>query len=153
MVEEGVKPNGLTIVSALSACAKSGALEAGRKIRDIITNNGIRLNIAVANALVDMYAKCGYIESASLVFSGLKEKDIRTWSIMIWGWAIHGHVDKALRCFEQMRLAGIKPDGVSFLAVLTGCSHAGRMEFVPAKITGELVIFYFEFGVTVTAIK
>ncbi|KAK4356838.1 hypothetical protein RND71_022448 [Anisodus tanguticus] len=128
MVEEGVKPNGLTIVSALSACAKSGALEAGRKIRDIITNNGIRLNIAVANALVDMYAKCGYIESASLVFSGLKEKDIRTWSIMIWGWAIHGHVDKALRCFEQMRLAGIKPDGVSFLAVLTGCSHAGRVD-------------------------
>ncbi|XP_059275876.1 pentatricopeptide repeat-containing protein At1g04840 [Lycium ferocissimum] len=128
MVEEGIKPNGLTTVSALSACAKTGALEAGRKIHDSITNNGLHLNVAVANALVDMYAKCGYIESASLVFSRLKEKDIRTWSIMIWGWAIHGHVDKALRCFEQMRLAGIKPDGVSFLAVLTGCSHAGHVD-------------------------
>ncbi|TMW96562.1 hypothetical protein EJD97_007157 [Solanum chilense] len=128
MVEEGVKPNGLTVVSALSACAKTGALEAGKKIHDNIVNNGLHLNAAVGNALLDMYAKCGYIESASLVFSGLKEKDIRTWSIMIWGWAIHGHVDKALRCFEQMRLTGIKPDGVSVLAVLTGCSHAGRVD-------------------------
>ncbi|XP_060207418.1 pentatricopeptide repeat-containing protein At1g04840-like [Lycium barbarum] len=128
MVEEGIKPNGLTTVSALSACAKTGALEAGRKIHDSVMNNGLHLNVAVANALVDMYAKCGCIESASLVFSRLKEKDIRTWSIMIWGWAIHGHVDKALRCFEQMRLAGIKPDGVSFLAVLTGCSHAGHVD-------------------------
>ncbi|XP_016479905.2 pentatricopeptide repeat-containing protein At1g04840-like [Nicotiana tabacum] len=128
MVEEGTKPNGLTVVSALSACAKTGALEAGRKIHENISNNGLHLNVAVGNALLDMYAKCGYIESASLVFSGLKEKDIRTWSIMIWGWAIHGHVDKALKCFEQMKLAGIKPDGVSFLAVLTGCSHAGRVD-------------------------
>ncbi|KAF3668682.1 Pentatricopeptide repeat-containing protein [Capsicum annuum] len=128
MVDEGVKPNGLTVVSALSACARTGALEAGRKIRDSITNSGLHLNVAVGNALLDMYAKCGYIESASLVFSGLKEKDIRTWSIMIWGWAIHGHVDKALRCFEQMRSTGIKPDGVSVLAVLTGCSHAGRVD-------------------------
>ncbi|CAN4090890.1 unnamed protein product [Withania somnifera] len=128
MVEEGVKPNGLTVVSALSACAKTGALEAGRKIHDSIRNNGLHLNAAVGNALIDMYAKCGYIESASLVFSGLKEKDIRTWSIMIWGWAIHGHVDKALRYFEQMRMTGIKPDGVSVLAVLTGCSHAGWVD-------------------------
>ncbi|XP_009768191.1 pentatricopeptide repeat-containing protein At1g04840-like [Nicotiana tabacum] len=128
MVEEGTKPNGLTVVSVLSACAKTGALEAGRKIHENISNNKLHLNVAVGNALLDMYAKCGYIESAGLVFSGLKEKDIRTWSIMIWGWAIHGHVDKALRCFEQMRLAGIKPDEVSFLAVLTGCSHAGRVD-------------------------
>ncbi|KAK4341546.1 hypothetical protein RND71_040047 [Anisodus tanguticus] len=128
MAEEGIKPNSLTIVSALSACEKTGALEAGRKIHDSITNNVVRLNVVLGNALLDMYAKCGYIESASLVFSGLKEKDIRTWSIMIWGWEIHGHVDKALRCFEQMRLAGIKPDRVSFLAVLTGCSHAGRVD-------------------------
>ncbi|MCD7451405.1 hypothetical protein HAX54_011713 [Datura stramonium] len=128
MEEEGTKPNGLTVVSALSACARTGALEAGRKIHDSITNNELRLNTVVANALLDMYVKCGYVESANLVFSGLREKDIRTWSIMIWGWAIHGHVDKALRCFGQMRLAGIKPDGVSFLAVLTGCSHAGRVD-------------------------
>lgn len=44
------------------------------------------------------------------------------------GLGIHGHVDKALGCFKQMRLAGIKPNGVSIFAVLTGCSHAGRVD-------------------------
>ncbi|KAL2469487.1 Pentatricopeptide repeat-containing protein [Abeliophyllum distichum] len=75
-----------------------------------------------------MYAKCGYIESASQVFGEMKEKSIRTWSVMIWGWGIHGHVEKALRYFEMMKLTGVKPDEVAFLAILTACSHAGQVD-------------------------
>lgn len=105
--KEGARANELTIVSALSACAKIGALEAGKKIYDYVSNYGFQLNVAVGTALVDMYAKCGYIESASQVFGEMKEKDVRTWSVMIWGWGIHGHIEKALRYFEMMKLSGL----------------------------------------------
>ncbi|CAK9179792.1 unnamed protein product [Ilex paraguariensis] len=128
MLVEGVRPNDLTIVSALSACAKTGALEAGVRIHNYISSNGFKLNRAIGTALVDMYAKCGHIDSASRIFGETKEKDLRTWTVMVWGWAIHGHVEHALQCFDKMKLAGVKPDEVVFLAVLTACAHAGRVE-------------------------
>ncbi|KAL5848555.1 hypothetical protein ACOSQ4_006568 [Xanthoceras sorbifolium] len=128
MLDEGVRANDLTIVSALSASAKIGALEAGLHIHDYISSGGFRLNVAIGTALVDMYAKCGNIEAASLVFGKTKEKNLLTWTAMIWGWAIHGRVEQAFQCFKQMMYSGIKPDGIVFLAILTACSHSGKVD-------------------------
>ncbi|GLU08695.1 hypothetical protein SLE2022_255920 [Rubroshorea leprosula] len=127
MLEEGVRPNDLTVVSALSACGKIGALEAGVRIHNYLKHNGFQLKKAVGNALVDMYAKCGNIEAASKVFVETKDKDILTWSVMIWGWAIHGRFQQAIEYFKQMMYSGIKPDEVVFLALLTACTHAGQV--------------------------
>ncbi|KAJ0036078.1 hypothetical protein Pint_25482 [Pistacia integerrima] len=127
MLEEGVKANDHSVVTALSASAKVGALEAGLRIHNYISRNGFRLNVAIGNALVDMYAKCGNIEAASLVFDETKEKDIVTWTAMIWGWAIHGHFERAIQCFKEMMYSGIKPDGIVFLAILTAFSYAGQV--------------------------
>lgn len=128
MLEEGVRPNAFTIVSALSACAKIGGLEAGLRIHKYIKDNGLHLTEALGTALVDMYAKCGNIESASEVFGETEQKSIRTWTVMIWGWAIHGHSEQAIACFKQMMFAGIKPDEVVFLALLTACMHSGQVD-------------------------
>ncbi|KAF8388440.1 hypothetical protein HHK36_027110 [Tetracentron sinense] len=128
MLEVGVCPNDHTVVSALSACARIGALDAGVRIHDYVSNKGFWLNRVIGTALVDMYAKCGKIESASRVFCETKEKDLLTWSVMIWGWAIHGCSEQALKCFEKMKSTGIKPDEVVFLAILTACSHSGLVD-------------------------
>ncbi|CAI0380236.1 unnamed protein product [Linum tenue] len=128
MLEENVRPNDFTVVSALSACAKIGAVEAGLRIHKYIKDNRFRLNAAIGTALVDMYAKCGNIESASQVFSETKERDILTWSVMIWGWALHGRFQQAVQCSKQMLRSGIKPDEVVFLALLTACTHAGQVD-------------------------
>ncbi|KAK9287802.1 hypothetical protein L1049_016243 [Liquidambar formosana] len=128
MLDEGVRPNDLTVVSALSACAKIGALKTGVGIHTYLSSNGFWLNREIGTALVDMYAKCGNIETASRVFSKTKEKDLLTWSVMIWGWAIHGCFEEALQCFEKMKSTGIKPDGAVFLAILTACSHSGQVK-------------------------
>lgn len=125
--EEDLRPNNLTIVSALSACAKIGALDAGERINNCLSKNGFQLNIAVGNALIDMYAKCGNIQTASTVFGDTKEKDILTWTVMIWGWAIHGGFQQAIQCFKEMMYSGLKPDEVVFLALLTACTHAGQV--------------------------
>lgn len=108
MLEEGVRPNDITIVSALSACAKIGALEAGIRIHNYLSNNGFFVTKVIGNALVDTYAKCGNIEAASEVFADMKQKDLLTWSIMLWGWAIHGHHGQVLQYFKQMRSKGVE---------------------------------------------
>ncbi|KAI3706222.1 hypothetical protein L6452_23818 [Arctium lappa] len=128
MLEEGVKPNDQTVVSALLACAKAGALETGVRIHDYISSNGVTLKRGIMAALVDMYAKCGSIEKASSIFDMGEEKDLRTWSVMIWGCAINGYLDKALQYFNKMKSTGIKPDGVVFLAIITACLHAGNVD-------------------------
>ncbi|XP_039029819.1 pentatricopeptide repeat-containing protein At1g04840-like [Hibiscus syriacus] len=128
MLEVGLRPNDLTLVSALSACAKIGALKAGVSIHRYIVENGFQFNQAIATALVDMYSKCGNIQSADKVFEETKEKDIRTWSVMIWGWAIHGFYGQVIQCFKNMIFSGIKPDAVVFLALLTACSHTGLVD-------------------------
>ncbi|XP_058093302.1 pentatricopeptide repeat-containing protein At1g04840 [Magnolia sinica] len=128
MLDEGVKPNDYTVISALSACARIGALDAGIQIHEYVLGNGFRINRDLGNALVDMYSKCGEIECASRVFCQIKEKDLLTWSVMISGWATHGCCGEALRCFEEMKSAGIYPDEVVFLAVLMACSHSGLVD-------------------------
>lgn len=115
MLEEGARPNDYTIVSALSACAKVGALDAGLRIHNYLSSNGFRLNLTIGTALVDMYAKCGNIESAGEVFCETKEKGLLTWSVMIWGWAIHGHFKKAILYFEWMKSTGFNSYRVCYL--------------------------------------
>lgn len=107
MLDEGVRANDHAIVSALSACAKVGALEAGVRVHNYISSNGFVLNGAIGTALVNMYAKSGNIEAASLVFGETKQKDLLTWTAMIWGWAIHGRYERAIQCFKQMMYSGI----------------------------------------------
>lgn len=107
MLQEDVEPNEITFVSALSLSAKIGALEMGACIHQCLLRRGRGRNSwAVRNALLDMYAKCGDIRSASKLFVEVGERDLLTWSIMIWAWALHGCLENALDCFERMKSTG-----------------------------------------------
>lgn len=124
-----LKPNDFTIVSALIACARMGALESGVWIHRYITRNDFQLNKQIGAALVEMYAKCGRIQSASQVFEKISHKDLITWSSMISGWAMHGDWQNSVQYFEDMvKTSKIMPDNVVFLSVLMACSHSGMVE-------------------------
>lgn len=61
------------------------------------------MDLALGTALVDMYAKCGSIESATKVFQELPEKDVMTWTALILGFAMSGLGEKALKYFNEMQ--------------------------------------------------
>eukprot|EP01018_Ginkgo_biloba_P030327 Gb_08618 [translate_table: standard] len=125
MQQEDVTPNAVTIAIILSACACLAALQLGKEIHDYIIRTGLQSIIFVANALIDMYAKCGSIEVAGYVFDQMSVRDVVSWNAMIMGYGIHGYGQDALTHFEQMQQAGIKPDHITFIGVLSACSHAG----------------------------
>lgn len=106
MLEAGVKPNDQTLVSSLAACARIGDLESGKRIHNYMSLNRFKVNNAIGSAVVEMYSKCGDIESASKVFSKVKEKDLLCWSVMINGWAVHGFYDQAIQYFDRMKSTG-----------------------------------------------
>eukprot|EP01018_Ginkgo_biloba_P018893 Gb_18914 [translate_table: standard] len=124
----GIKPNSVTIASVLPACGRVAALQQGKEIHDHTIRNGLETNILVGNALMDMYAKCGCLEFAHHVFDKMSERDVISWNAMIVGYGMHGHGEEALTIFQQMQQAGMKPNRVTFISVLSACSHAGLVD-------------------------
>ncbi|XP_054794671.1 pentatricopeptide repeat-containing protein At5g61800-like [Prosopis cineraria] len=122
-----LRPDNIALVSVLSACAQLGELEQGKIVHEYITRNGIRVDSFLTTALVDFYAKCGCLEAARTIFDSSADKNVFTWNAMLAGLAMHGKGSILLDYFFRMIGAGIQPDGVSFLAVLMGCSHAGLL--------------------------
>ncbi|XP_020102265.1 pentatricopeptide repeat-containing protein At3g56550 [Ananas comosus] len=118
-----------TAVALLSACAHVGALDFGTWVHEFADKKGfVERNVFVGNALVDMYAKCGSLEKARHVFDRMPSRDIFTWNSMIAGLGIHGRGEEAIAFFERMLVAGVKPNAISFLGLLMGCSHQGLVD-------------------------
>lgn len=128
MEQARLKPDDGTLISILAACAESGILCLGKKIHDTIYRSRYRCSTKVSNALIDMYAKCGCLESAFVVFNGMAKKDIVSWNSMIQGLAVHGHGKKALELFSGMVHEGFEPDKYTLIGLLCACTHAGLVE-------------------------
>ncbi|XP_073315315.1 pentatricopeptide repeat-containing protein At3g09040, mitochondrial isoform X1 [Primulina huaijiensis] len=123
-----VMPDQATFASVLRACSVLASLEEGRKIHSIIFHIGYDEDEVTGSALVDMYAKCGDVKSSALVFVAMViKKDIISWNSMIVGYAKNGFAQNALKIFDEMKQENVKPDEITFLGVLTACSHAGMV--------------------------
>lgn len=121
----GMEPDEISIVSVLPACAHLGALELGKWIHVYADKNKVLSRICICNALIEMYAKCGCVEGARRLFDWMPERDVISWSTMIAGLANHGRAGEAIGLFEEMDSAGVKPNSVTFLGLLSACAHAG----------------------------
>ncbi|GAB4841431.1 hypothetical protein Ancab_022152 [Ancistrocladus abbreviatus] len=116
----GMRPDGVSFVNVLAACAGLSALMQGRQIHASAVRNGPFENVFVGNALVDMYAKCGMMEQANKIFERMKVKDVVSWNAMVTGYSRIGRFEKALRLLEEMREEKIEFDIVTWSAVIAG---------------------------------
>eukprot|EP01018_Ginkgo_biloba_P003038 Gb_26696 [translate_table: standard] len=121
----GIKFDEIAFSSVLSACSRLTALDQGKLVHVHILKTGFGLNMCAGNGLVDMYAKCGSIEDAFLVFNNMPERNVVSWTAMMTGCAQHGRGKEVIELFEEMSSADIKPDYITFVCVLSACSHAG----------------------------
>lgn len=99
---ENVKPNDITMLGVLSACAKKMDIEFGRWVCSYIERNEIRVNLTLNNAMLDMYVKCGSVEDSKRLFDKMPEKDVVSWTTLLDGYAQLGNYDEAHRVFEAM---------------------------------------------------
>ncbi|XP_009118553.1 pentatricopeptide repeat-containing protein At1g06143 [Brassica rapa] len=125
---KGIVPDEVTMSTVISACAHLGVVEIGKEVHMYTVQNGFVLDVYIGSALVDMYSKCGCLNRALLVFFNLPEKNLFCWNAIIEGLAAHGYAREALRMLEKMEVELIKPNAVTFVSVLTACTHAGLVE-------------------------
>ncbi|KAJ0686212.1 putative tetratricopeptide-like helical domain superfamily [Helianthus annuus] len=88
MEEENVRPNEVTVVAVLAACADLCVHDLGKKIHEFSNRSGFKTNVRICNTLLDMYIKCGCLEAARSVFDEMEERTVVSWSAMIQGLAI-----------------------------------------------------------------
>ncbi|KAJ4973357.1 hypothetical protein NE237_006531 [Protea cynaroides] len=119
MMHVDEKPDHATLVSVLPACALLKDLQRGRRVHDLLEEKGLGNYIPVRNSLVDMYAKCGSLDEARLVFDEMSERDVVSWTAMIVGYLLNGDAISALALGHRMQLEGVRPNSVTLAALLS----------------------------------
>lgn len=127
MVDSGVEPNSVTMVCAISACAKLKDFELGRRVCDYIGELGVKFNTHMVNALVDMYMKCGDIGAARKLFDRCLDKNLVLYNTIISNYIGHGLAKEAEVIFNEMLKHGPRPDRVTLLSVIAACSMLGDL--------------------------
>ncbi|KAJ7975335.1 Pentatricopeptide repeat-containing protein [Quillaja saponaria] len=121
----GNYPDLATMVGLIPACSHLSALQHGACCHSYSIVCGFTTDTPICNALVDMYSKCGKINNAREVFDRMHRQDIISWNAMIVGYGINGLGIEALSLFRKFQALGCNPDDVTFIAVLSACSHSG----------------------------
>ncbi|XP_038887152.1 putative pentatricopeptide repeat-containing protein At3g18840 [Benincasa hispida] len=126
--KEATVPDVLILLSIIGACAIQAALAPGKQIHGYIVRAGIKLDTKLTSSLVDMYSKCGSIIYAERIFREVTDKDSIIYNIMIAGYAHHGWENDAVQLFKEMMENDLKPDAITFVALLSACRHGGSVE-------------------------
>lgn len=126
MLRENIRPSDATLAVSLSVCSDMASLGSGLQLHSWAIKSGWNSSV-VSGALVDMYVKCGNIADAEMLFHESETRDQVAWNTIICGYSQHGHGYKALDAFKQMVDEGKRPDGITFVGVLSACSHAGLL--------------------------
>ncbi|GKV02961.1 hypothetical protein SLEP1_g15333 [Rubroshorea leprosula] len=141
-IEGKNQPTAITVVSVLSGCSDIGALDFGSSIHGYVNKTYLTEDVTVSNALMDMYSKSGDLDVSLKIFGeiGVK-KDVFSWTTMISAYATHGKAEQALEVFSAMLESGVAPNKVTFLSVLSACTHAGLVT-EGQRLFQEMVVRY-----------
>ncbi|XP_057428224.1 pentatricopeptide repeat-containing protein At3g12770-like [Lotus japonicus] len=128
-MKDGMRPNKVSLISVLPACALLGGLIVGKQIHAFSTKVELNGDTSLFNALIDMYSKCGSLDYASRVFDNVSYfRDAITWSSMISAYGLHGRGEEAVVTYQKMLQLGIKPDMITVVSVLSACSKSGLVD-------------------------
>jgi len=124
----GFFPSEFSFATIVSSCAKLSSLFQGQQFHAQIIKDGFLDDIYVGSSLIEMYCKCGDIHGARCFFDVMPGKNTVTWNEMIHGYAQNGGGHSALCLNNDMISSGEKPDDITFVAVLTACSHSSLVD-------------------------
>lgn len=122
---EKLSPDWYTFSSVLKACAGLVTARHALSIHAQVIKGGFATDTVVNNSLIHAYAKCGSLDLCKRVFGDMDSRDVVSWNSLLKAYSLHGQVDSILPVFQKM---DIKPDSATFIALLSACSHAGRVK-------------------------
>ncbi|CAM0874359.1 unnamed protein product [Alopecurus aequalis] len=131
MLKAAMVPNSFTFGSIVSSCACMNDLGSGRQCHALAVKHGLELVPIVASSLLDMYSKCAEMDDAIRMFDIMPQRDVVSWNAMICGFAQNGQSPRSLELYDEMvrhHQESVTPNSVTFVGVLSACSHSGAVQ-------------------------
>lgn len=128
MQQSAMKPDGHVFVATLKACANLPAFTTGQLVHAHVLDRFLEIDTVIANALIDMYSRCGALDDAFSVFSRLEKRDVITWNSLIAGFVQQRHRKQASELVEHMLGSGLEPNIITWNTILAGYAQSGHTE-------------------------
>ncbi|EEF48105.1 pentatricopeptide repeat-containing protein, putative [Ricinus communis] len=112
----------------LDCCGSLKLLDMGKRVHEFLRRSTFADDIEMNNKLIEMYGNCGSVRDARRVFDKMRERNMRSWHLLISGYAANGQGDDGLLLFEEMKESGLRPDENTFSVVFAACSSAGAIK-------------------------
>ncbi|CAI8598484.1 unnamed protein product [Vicia faba] len=142
-LRKNIRPTEYTVSCLLSSVSVFLPVELGNQIHALVPKLGFQSDTVVANSLVDMYAKFGFIDDALNIFNEMKAKDLVSWNTIMMGLSYNGRVSVTMDLFKEMIREGMRPDQITFKAVLLACNYGSLVN----EGTKIFSLMEMEFGV------
>ncbi|XP_019057512.1 PREDICTED: pentatricopeptide repeat-containing protein At3g24000, mitochondrial [Tarenaya hassleriana] len=124
----GLNLDQFSFSEGLSAAAKLALLEEGQQLHGLAIKLGFGQDYYIVIATADMYNKCGEIHDVLKMLPPTANQSLPTWNIRISAFARHGLFEEARETFREMLEKGIKPGHITFVSLLSACSHRGLVD-------------------------
>ncbi|KQK08962.1 pentatricopeptide repeat-containing protein At3g22690 [Brachypodium distachyon] len=128
MLSDGVIPDVITLVSVLSTYAQLGDLQQGRYLHNYIKDHEIHCDIILQNSLINMYAKCGDMAAAEIIFENMARRDIVSWTAMVCGYVKGLQFRTAFNLFDDMKVRDVMASEMALVSLLSACSQLGALD-------------------------
>ncbi|KAL5706134.1 hypothetical protein ACHQM5_024342 [Ranunculus cassubicifolius] len=128
MLAVGLHLSSFSLPSCISACSGLAAMDLGKQFHSFVIKLGFDMEIYVGSSVIDMYAKCGSMEDSVKAFDEQHNRNVVAFNALISGFAQHGNAEEAVKTFDKMEKMNVTPNKITFMAVLSACSHVGLVE-------------------------
>lgn len=120
-------PDEYSLGSILRGCAHLRALLAGEQVHSYVVKCGFEFNLVVGSSLAHMYMKAGSLQDGEKIIKSMPTHNVVAWNTLIAGKAQHGNDEGVLNQYCMMKMAGLRPDKVTFVSVISSCSELATL--------------------------
>ncbi|XP_050369953.1 pentatricopeptide repeat-containing protein At1g08070, chloroplastic-like [Argentina anserina] len=128
MLASGSRPNVVTLVSILPACASLAYLDLGKLIHCHGVKVGFDSDMSLMNALIAFYGKCGNLETSISLFDGMVVRNLVTWNAMIAAFEQNNAGTAAIKLFCRMQNENVEYDYITIVSVISACASLGALD-------------------------
>ncbi|MBA0693319.1 hypothetical protein Goari_010809 [Gossypium aridum] len=143
MTRLGWKADAFACTSVLTSCGSLKALDQGRQVHAYTIKDNLESDDFVANALIDMYAKCSSLIDARRAFDIMGDQNVVSYNAMIEGYSSLEKLSEALELFHSMRRQSLQPSLLTFVSLL-GVSAA----LCTIELSRQIHTLIIKFGVS-----
>ncbi|KAB2058966.1 hypothetical protein ES319_A11G269200v1 [Gossypium barbadense] len=123
-----IRPSEVAMISMITLFADLMDVEMGKAMHAYVTRNLEKMSVQLTTAFIHMYAKSGNLASARLLFNGLNQKTVVSWTAMIAGYIHCYKLEEGMKLFARMIEERIKPNEITLLCLVVECSFVGALE-------------------------